>query len=162
LRIGVFVCRCGVNMARVVNVKRVVEEVKKLPGVVHAEDYTYMCSEPGQELIVRAIREHGLDGVVVAACTPSLHYETFARAVERAGLSRYGLAPAFSALEILEGKGPLKGRKGQVVFSEKVTVLDDPFYKTALGTRSIDDEGVATASKPVVEHGVLRGVLHSY
>jgi heterodisulfide reductase subunit A len=91
LRVGVFVCHCGVNIAGVVNVKRVVEEAGKLPGVVHAEDYTYMCSEPGQELIVRAIREHGLDGVVVAACTPSLHYETFARAVERAGLSRYRL-----------------------------------------------------------------------
>ena len=91
MRIGVFVCHCGVNIAGVINIKKVIEEVKKLPGVVHVEDYTYMCSEPGQELIVKAIRELGLDGVVVAACTPSLHYETFARAVERAGLSRYRL-----------------------------------------------------------------------
>jgi heterodisulfide reductase subunit A len=91
VRIGVFVCHCGVNIAGVVNVKRVVEEAKSIPGVVHAEDYTYMCSEPGQDLIVKAIREHKLDGVVVAACTPSLHYETFAKAVERAGLNRYML-----------------------------------------------------------------------
>ena len=91
MRIGVFVCHCGVNIAGVVNVKRVIEEAKSIPGVVHAEDYTYMCSEPGQELIVKAIREHELDGVVVAACTPSLHYETFAKAVERAGLNRYML-----------------------------------------------------------------------
>jgi heterodisulfide reductase subunit A len=91
MRIGVFVCHCGVNIAGVVNVKRVVEEAKSIPGVVHAEDYTYMCSEPGQDLIVKAIREHKLDGVVVAACTPSLHYETFAKAVERAGLNRYML-----------------------------------------------------------------------
>jgi len=91
VRIGVFVCHCGVNIAGVVNVKRVIEEAKSIPGVVHAEDYTYMCSEPGQELIVKAIREHELDGVVVAACTPSLHYETFAKAVERAGLNRYML-----------------------------------------------------------------------
>jgi len=91
VRIGVFVCHCGVNIAGVVDVKRVVEEIRKLPGVVHVEDYTYMCSEPGQELIVKAVKERGLDGVVVAACTPSLHYETFARAVERAGLSRYRL-----------------------------------------------------------------------
>jgi heterodisulfide reductase subunit A len=80
-----------VNIAGVVNVKRVIEEAKSIPGVVHAEDYTYMCSEPGQDLIVKAIREHKLDGVVVAACTPSLHYETFAKAVERAGLNRYML-----------------------------------------------------------------------
>jgi heterodisulfide reductase subunit A len=91
VRIGVFVCHCGVNIAGVVNVKRVIEEAKSIPGVVHAEDYTYMCSEPGQDLIVKAIREHKLDGVVVAACTPSLHYETFAKAVERAGLNRYML-----------------------------------------------------------------------
>jgi heterodisulfide reductase subunit A len=89
LRIGVFVCNCGVNIAGVVNVKKVVEEVKKIPGVVHAEEYIYLCSQPGQELIARAIRERNLDGVVVAACTPSLHYETFSRIVETAGLSKY-------------------------------------------------------------------------
>jgi PmbA protein len=74
----------------------------------------------------------------------------------------YALAPAFSALEILEGRSPLKGREGQLVFSEKVTILDDPFYKTALGTRPIDDEGVATSSKPVVKSGVFTSTLHSY
>ena len=89
MRIGVFVCNCGVNIAGVVNVKKVVEEVKKIPGVVHAEEYIYLCSQPGQELIARAIRERDLDGVVVAACTPSLHYETFSRVVETAGLSKY-------------------------------------------------------------------------
>ena len=89
MRIGVFVCNCGVNIAGVVNVKKVVEEVKKIPGVVHTEEYIYLCSQPGQELIARAIRERNLDGVVVAACTPSLHYETFSRVVETAGLSKY-------------------------------------------------------------------------
>ncbi len=89
MRIGVFICHCGVNIAGVIDVKRVLEEIRNLPGVVHVEDYVYLCSEPGQEIIVRAIREHKLDGVVVAACTPSLHYETFARTVERADLNRY-------------------------------------------------------------------------
>ncbi len=89
MRVGVFVCNCGVNIAGVVNVKKVVEEVKKIPGVVHAEEYIYLCSQPGQELIARAIREKNLDGVVVAACTPSLHYDTFSRIVETAGLSKY-------------------------------------------------------------------------
>ena len=89
MRIGVFICHCGVNIAGVIDVKRVLEEIRNLPEVVHVEDYVYLCSEPGQEIIVRAIREHKLDGVVVAACTPSLHYETFARTVERADLNRY-------------------------------------------------------------------------
>ncbi len=88
-RIGVFVCHCGTNIAAIVDVKKVVEEVKKLPGVVHAEHYMYMCSDPGQQLIINAIKEKKLNGVIVAACTPSLHYETFARAVESAGLSKY-------------------------------------------------------------------------
>ena len=89
VRLGVFVCHCGVNIAGTVNVKRVIEEALKMPGVVHAEDYIYLCSQPGQELIARAIREKTLDGIVVAACAPSLHYETFARVVESVGLSRY-------------------------------------------------------------------------
>ncbi len=88
-RIGVFVCHCGTNIAGVVDVKKVVEEVRKLPGVVHAEDYVYMCSQVGQQKIIDAIREKKLNGVVVAACTPSLHGETFAKAVEYGGLSRY-------------------------------------------------------------------------
>jgi heterodisulfide reductase subunit A len=89
MRIGVFVCHCGVNIAGTVDVKKVVEEVKKLPDVVYAADYVYLCSQPGQELIINAVKEHKLDGVVVAACAPSLHYETFAKAVEKAGLNRY-------------------------------------------------------------------------
>ncbi len=88
-RIGVFVCHCGTNIAGVVDVKKVVEEVSKLPGVVHAEDYVYMCSQIGQQKIIDAIREKNLNAVIVAACTPTLHYETFASAVEAAGLSRY-------------------------------------------------------------------------
>ncbi len=88
-RIGVFVCHCGRNIAGVVDVKKVVEEVSRIPGVVYAIDYVYMCSDVGQKLIVDAIREHRLEAVVVAACTPSLHYETFAKAVETAGLNRY-------------------------------------------------------------------------
>jgi len=94
LRIGVFVCHCGLNIAGVVDVKRVVEEAVKLPHVVHAEDYIYMCSAPGQELIKKAIVEKKLNAIVVAACTPTMHYETFARAVEAAGLNRYRLEMA--------------------------------------------------------------------
>ena len=67
-RIGLFVCWCGSNIGGVVDVPKVVEEVKNYPGVAFATDYKYMCSEPGQNMIIEAIKEHNLDRVVVASC----------------------------------------------------------------------------------------------
>ncbi|HHW43363.1 MAG TPA: disulfide reductase, partial [Desulfotomaculum sp.] len=69
-RIGVFVCWCGSNIGAVVDVPRVVKEVSTFPRVVYATDYKYMCSEPGQETIIQAVKEHRLDRVVVASCSP--------------------------------------------------------------------------------------------
>ena len=88
-RIGVFVCWCGSNIASTVDVGRVVEAAKRFPGVVHAEDYKYLCSDPGQKMIQKAVRDHKLDAVVVSACTPSLHEPTFRKTVEIAGLNPY-------------------------------------------------------------------------
>jgi heterodisulfide reductase subunit A len=88
-RIGVFVCHCGLNIAGTVDVKKVAEVLSKYPGVVHAEDYKYMCSDPGQNLVVKAIKDKQLTGVVVAACSPTLHEPTFRKAAERAGLNPY-------------------------------------------------------------------------
>ena len=59
------------------------------PGVVHAEDYQYMCSEAGQALIAKAIKEKGLTGMVVCSCSPRMHEATFRKAAERAGLNPY-------------------------------------------------------------------------
>ena len=88
-RIGVFVCHCGSNIAATVDVKKVVELAAKEPGVVHAEDYQYMCSEAGQAKIQEAIREKNLTGVVVCSCSPRMHEATFRKAAERAGLNPY-------------------------------------------------------------------------
>ncbi len=88
-RIGVFVCHCGINIAKTVDVKKVVEEISKEKDVVFATDYTYMCSTPGQELIVDSIKEHQLDGVVIAACSPRMHETTFRRAVTKAGMNEF-------------------------------------------------------------------------
>jgi heterodisulfide reductase subunit A len=88
-KIGVFVCHCGENIARTVDVKAVAEKARQLPGVVFATDYTYMCSAPGQKLLMDAIREHGLTGVVVSACSPQLHEPTFRSATVQAGLNPY-------------------------------------------------------------------------
>ena len=88
-RIGVFVCHCGLNIAETVDIKKVVEVISKHPSVAHVVDYTYMCSDPGQDMIKNAIVEKKLDGVIVAACTPTLHEITFRNAVASAGLNQY-------------------------------------------------------------------------
>ena len=88
-RIGVFVCHCGSNIAATVDVKKVAEMALHEPGVVHAEDYAYMCSEAGQELIHKAIKEKHLTGLVVCSCSPRMHETTFRNAAERAGLNPY-------------------------------------------------------------------------
>jgi len=88
-RIGVYVCHCGTNIAGTIDVKAVAEYAATLPGVVAARDYKYMCSDPGQELIVKDIREHNLNRIVVASCSPLLHEHTFRTAVEKAGLNPY-------------------------------------------------------------------------
>ena len=88
-RIGVFVCHCGLNIAATVDVERVAEEIRQYPGVAYAVDYKYMCSDPGQSLIKEAIQKEGLDGVVVAACSPAMHEATFRRAVASVGLNPY-------------------------------------------------------------------------
>lgn len=89
LRIGVYVCHCGVNIAAAVDVEAVAEYAGTLPDVVVAKDYKYMCSDPGQSLIQEDIKKYNLNRVVVGACSPRLHEPTFRRCVEEAGLNRY-------------------------------------------------------------------------
>ena len=88
-KIGVFVCHCGENIARTVDVEAVRDAAKLMRGVVHSEDYKYMCSSVGQNLIKNAIKEKGLTGVVVACCSPKMHEPTFRNASGDAGLNPY-------------------------------------------------------------------------
>ncbi|MHB8869835.1 MAG: FAD-dependent oxidoreductase [Thermoleophilia bacterium] len=89
MRIGVFVCHCGTNIAGTVNSKGIAARAAELKDVVHTEDLIYTCSEPGQSAIQKAIIEKGLTRVVVAACSPHMHEVTFRRTVEGAGLNPY-------------------------------------------------------------------------
>jgi len=89
IRIGVYVCHCGLNIAGVVDVEAVAEYAKGLPNVVVAKDYMYMCSDPGQNMIKEDIKEHQLNRVVVASCSPMLHEHTFRAACQEAGLNPY-------------------------------------------------------------------------
>ena len=93
-RIGVFVCWCGENIARTVDVQKVVDAIAELPGVRSAQHYKYMCADPGQAMIREKIAAEKLDGVVVASCSPHMHLKTFRRAVATAGLNPYLLEMA--------------------------------------------------------------------
>ncbi len=88
-RIGVFICHCGENISRTVDVERVALEVGKMPGVSFSTDYKYMCSDPGQNLLKKAIQDQKLTHAVVAACSPRMHEKTFRKAVEAAGLNPF-------------------------------------------------------------------------
>lgn len=86
---GVFICHCGTNIAGTVNIEKAVEAARNFPGVVHAEDYRYLCSEMGQDLIKKTIQAHDLDRVVVGTCSPRMHETTFRKAAAEAGLNSY-------------------------------------------------------------------------
>lgn len=94
IRVGVFVCHCGLNIAGVVNVKEVTEYARTLPNVVFAIDNRYTCSDPGQEEIKEAIKKYNLNRVVVAACSPRMHEFTFRRTIAEVGLNPYLLEMA--------------------------------------------------------------------
>jgi heterodisulfide reductase subunit A len=89
IRTGVYICHCGTNIAGVVDVAAVIEFARHLDGVVLARDYTYMCSDPGQDLIKKDISDLHLNRVVVASCTPLMHEPTFRRACSEAGLNPF-------------------------------------------------------------------------
>lgn len=89
IRIGVYVCHCGLNIAGSVDCEAVAKFAATLPHVVVSKDYLYTCSEPGQELIRSDIKEYKLNRVVVASCSPRLHEPTFRRVCEDAGLNKY-------------------------------------------------------------------------
>jgi heterodisulfide reductase subunit A len=89
VKIGVYICHCGVNISATVNVADVRDYIAKQPNVIVARDYKFMCSDPGQDLIKQDIKNLGVNRVVVAACSPLMHELTFRIAAETAGLNRY-------------------------------------------------------------------------
>ena len=89
VRVGLYICHCGTNISKMVDVVYIAKKMAERPNVVVSKDYKFMCSEPGQELIINDIKEHKLDRVVVAACSPLMHEITFRAAVERGGMNRY-------------------------------------------------------------------------
>lgn len=88
-RIGVFVCRCGTNIAAFVDVPSVVEHAKQLPGVVYAEENMFACAQDSLDLLAKTIKEQKLNRVVVAACTPRTHEPLFQNTLTDSGLNKY-------------------------------------------------------------------------
>jgi heterodisulfide reductase subunit A len=88
-RIGVFICHCGGNISDTVDVAKVREAAKSFENVGVAETFEYVCSNPGQEMIKKAIQENKLNRIVVASCSPRMHLDTFRQAVKSAGLNPY-------------------------------------------------------------------------
>ena len=89
LRIGVFICHCGTNIASVVDVEAVTEYARTLPGVVYAEHPLYTCSQDSQERMRNIIQEHRLNRVVTSACSPTTHEPLFQSTLQQAGLNKY-------------------------------------------------------------------------
>ncbi len=89
LRIGVFVCECGMNIAGSLDCEAVRADAEKLPNVVCSVRNKYTCAEPGQQEIKKYIKSHNLNRVVVASCTPRMHEPTFRNCVAEAGLNPY-------------------------------------------------------------------------
>lgn len=89
LKIGVYVCHCGINIGGVIDVPSLEEYAATLPDVAISKEYKYFCSDPGQDMIQKDIKEKGINRVVVAACSPRLHEPTFRRCIKEAGLNPF-------------------------------------------------------------------------
>ncbi len=88
-KIGVYTCYCGGNISDVVDCEKVAEVMRRMPNVVVSRTDMSMCSDAGQDMIMEDIREHGVNRVVIGACAPMLHEQTFRRTVARVGLNPY-------------------------------------------------------------------------
>src|SRR5271157_110615 len=89
MKTGIFICHCGHNIKHTVDVKKLSEYFKKYPSVTVSKDYVFMCSEPGQDMIRESIEKEGLDRVIIASCTPSLHGEMFKDVLKKSNLNPF-------------------------------------------------------------------------
>lgn len=144
LRIGIFICECGLNIAGTVDCDELVEYAKTLPDVVFACKNKYTCSDPGQEEIKKNIREHNLNRVVIASCTPRMHEPTFRKCVASIGFNPYLMEMAnireqCSWVHMVDrkratdkAKDIIRASYARARFLEAQTELEVPVTKSAL------------------------------
>jgi heterodisulfide reductase subunit A len=143
MKVGVYICHCGTNIAGTVNMEEVTDFCSSMDGVAVARNYAYMCSDPGQELIKEDIREMGLSRVVVASCSPTMHEHTFRNACEGAGLNPFFFQMANireqcswvtkdPAMATRKAKGIVAAAVQRVRYQEPLEVKEVPVNPAAL------------------------------
>jgi heterodisulfide reductase subunit A len=151
-RVGVYVCHCGSNIASVVDCPGVAEYAKSLPNVVLAKDYKYMCSDPGQSMIVNDIEENGLTRVVVASCSPRMHEPTFRRACVQGGLNQY----LFEMANIREHCSWVTEDKAKA--TEKAKALVSAAVARVVHQEPLEDKEVPVTRTAMVVGGGVAGI----
>ena len=138
-RIGVFVCDCGTNIAGKVDVADVVAFAAKLDDVAVAKEYKFMCSDPGQELIKRCIKDYGLNRIVVASCSPLMHEPTFRGATAEGGLNPFYLQMSNIREQVswvtLRPADATKKAKALISAAVRRVALHDPLTKKEVPVR---------------------------
>jgi heterodisulfide reductase subunit A len=136
-RIGVFICHCGINIGATVNVPEVVEYAKTLPNVVFADRNLYTCSQDTQEKIHLMIKEHNLNRVIVASCTPRTHEPLFQNTCREAGLNPYlfefaNIREHCSWVHMHDKAGATRKAKDLVRMATAKSRLQEPLYRSFL------------------------------
>ena len=152
VRVGVYICHCGTNIAATVDCKAVAEFASTLPGVAVARDYKYMCSDPGQTLIQQDIKDHKLNRIVVASCSPHLHEETFRGAVAGGGLNAFYM----QMVNIREHDSWVHTDKAKA--TEKANGLVDAAVRRVAFHRALERGRVAINPAVMVVGGGIAGI----
>ncbi|HTX17524.1 MAG TPA: CoB--CoM heterodisulfide reductase iron-sulfur subunit A family protein [Bacteroidota bacterium] len=151
-RVGFYVCHCGHNIAGAIDVDAVAKYVATLPGVVVSRDYKYMCSDPGQELIEQDIKDHQLNRIVVASCSPLLHEHTFRNATEKGGLNPY----FFQMVNIRENVSWVNDNKAEA--TEKAKDLARAAVRRVIHHRSLEPKKVEIHPDVLILGGGIAGI----
>jgi heterodisulfide reductase subunit A2 len=155
-KIGVFVCHCGKNIAGTVDVDEVVKQVRNMPGVAFVSDYKYMCSQPGQNLVRDTIINNELSGIIVAACTPTLHESTFRKAARDAGINPYRVEMAN-----IREQCAWVHRENKEAATKKAIKIVASMIRKLLGDEDLMEESIAVNKKALVVGGGIAGIQAS-
>ncbi|MEE9119706.1 MAG: FAD-dependent oxidoreductase, partial [Syntrophobacteria bacterium] len=156
LRIGVFVCRCGINIAQTVDVGKVVESIKDDPSVVHAEETLYACSQDAQEKMKELVRKKDLNRVLVASCTPRTHEPLFQETIRDAGLNKY----LFELADIREQCSWCHMGQHEAATDKAITIVKMALAKTKL-LQPVQTDSVKVTPVGLVIGGGIGGITAS-
>ncbi len=152
MKVGVYVCDCGINITSTVDVPKVVNEIGTLSKVVLCREYKYMCSDPGQEMIKKDISEEKLDRVVVASCSPRMHEPTFRALCKEAGMNPF----QFEMANIREQCSWVHGDKS--IGTEKAIELIRGAVARAIHLEPLEMTSVGVTSNALVIGGGIAGI----